>query len=114
MKYQKIQIINKLVCDTEISDHETKLQLFDALVQSDVDFQIEYTHNGFNCSHKKIRIVAVETPNIRIKAFSGNCIFEHIILIDSIILIKLVTEKNNIIVGKKMSDFDLLDLSIEE
>jgi len=119
MRYQKIKITHNTVFDDEIKEIETIRNLMSLFVSSHVDLIIEW-NEPLNNPRMKLRydharILSFENDIAKIKEVQGNASFIRDIKLEQIVLIRLVSEKHNIMVGnEEINRFDLMDMTIDE
>jgi len=115
MKYIVQQIFKTTVCDQEISECDSILELLESLKKASIDifFEIRDIRSGVSISYKKCRIKKVEKDTVDVLSFygRGGRTMLRAVKFENIIMIKMVTDSyNTIIQDKKIQRSDLLDL----
>jgi hypothetical protein len=112
MKFIRKQIILTTITNEDITDIDIIKKTLESLSKSSVDFCIDFTDaQDFTITYKNARISKISDETISIIARKGKSIFNvKDIKIKNIVSIKIITDKNNIFVGKS-GDFDFLDIS---
>lgn len=118
MRYQKIQITYNTVFDDELEDKETIRKLLSLFSSTHVDLVIEWNEPlsspRMKMRYEHARILSFQNDIIKVKEVQGSAVFTRDIHLDQIVLIRVVSEKQNIMVGnEEMNRFDLMDLSDE-
>lgn len=114
MRYIRQQVVTTTISNEELTSKDIILSLCKKIQESSVDVSIEYRDKKTDSvkSYAKARVTSVKDNSLSIRAFFGksNITIEDIDF-ESIITLKLVTAKHNIVSGnQEMSKFDFLDI----
>jgi hypothetical protein len=114
MKYTREQIIRTVTTNKEINDEEEVKNLLDRLLKANADISIEFRdgRSQLIMRHGDSRIKTVADDCISISTRRRKAVFKvNDIKIKDILSIKLVTDKQNIILdGPETDEFDFIDL----
>ncbi len=117
MRYIKQQIFKTTVFDKDITSLDDIKSLMETFKKSSVDLFIEYrdARTERTITRERARIISADSNSIDIFAFDkGGSIVEHNIDFLNILLVKLVTKSDNVIVNNEdnITKFDLVDIEI--
>ena len=115
MKYTREQIIRTVTTNKQIDDEEEIKNLLKRLLKASADISIEFrdSRSQLIMRHEDSRIKTVEEDCISISTRRRKAVFKiNNIKIKDVLSIKLVTDKQNIILdGPENDECDFIDLN---
>jgi len=113
MKYTRQQLVLKTIDDIEMTDIESIKKLVSNIKSSSAYVSIEFKGENYNniTFYERARIINVSEDSIDVRSFyNRSTVLKTGIKLDSLISLKLVTSKNNIIIDNLGENFNFLDI----
>ena len=114
MRFIRKQIVLTTIADENIVEIDTIKKVLESLSKSSVDISIDFVDPSidFTKSYSSARISKISEEKIDIIVRNNkNILHVKDIEMKNILSVKIITDQNNIFIGKNNSDFDMLDIS---
>jgi len=109
MRYKYVKVIHSTICDENIEDEDSKVELIKKIISSKFKCSIKYHVSGIERSYKKIKISELKDGKIHFLAQTKSGSFKTKINLSDLSFLEINSFEDSVVPEDDSNRYDFLD-----